>query len=180
MGAIRVSVAGTMLIVAFLAVDYAVLSALKEVPTLVVRVAFLGALPMANVAAACFALAVSRLARRGEVGLPLVAFALVGGAAILALLAVVNLAPQFFYDYLDLIVGFSGRPRQSVVELHRFGGAWAGWLAILLVYVAVTPPLLVPALLGGWMTRGHRLRLVMRSEGLATPVDDPGRPGTRP
>jgi hypothetical protein len=172
--AFRVSIAGIMLIIALLAVDCAVVAALRGV-TPGIRVAFLGALPMANLAAACLALAVSRLARRGEVALPLVTFALVGGAAILLLLATANLAPGFFFEYLDLTAGFYRGPRQHAVEVHLFGMVRTGWLAFLLVHSAVTAPLLIPALLGSWMTRGYRLRLVMGSEGDATPVHDAGR-----
>jgi hypothetical protein len=162
MRAFRVSVAGAMLAIALLAIDCAVVGALKWLSDLDLRVAYLAALPMANLSAAGLAFAASRLARRGEVALPLVTFALVGGVAVLAFIATATLAPYFFFEYLDLIVGFYRGPRMS-------------WIAVLLGYGAMTPPLLIPPLLGGWLTRGYRLRLVRGPEGNATPASDPDR-----
>jgi hypothetical protein len=144
-----------MLVVALLAIDCAVFGSLTggSVPG-VTRAAFFGSLPMANLAAACLAAAVTRLVRRGEVALPLVTFTLVAGAAILGLLAIANLSPLSFHEYLDCTVGFYPGPPP--------------WLRFLLVPAALTPPVLVPALFGGWITRGYRLRLVKASAGDTT------------
>ncbi|WP_165250315.1 hypothetical protein [Paludisphaera soli] len=157
---VHFTVAGFMLIVALLAVDFGVLAALRTEPSLSVRIAYFGALPTANLAAACLALAIARLVHRGEVSLALVTLGLVGGAAILLLLGVASLAPSMLHEYLDLTVGFYRGPRQYEIELHRFGLVGTGWPALLIVYAAMTPPLLLPALVGAWMTRGYRLRLV--------------------
>jgi hypothetical protein len=161
MRAFRVSVAGIMLAIALLAIDCAVVGTLKRVSDLDLQVAYLGALPMANLAVAGLAFAASRLARRGEVALPLVTFALVGGVAVLALIATATLAPYFFFEYLDLFVGSYRGPRR--------------WPAVLLAYGAMTPPLLIPPLIGGWATRGYRLRLVKGPEGDAIRTSDPDR-----
>jgi hypothetical protein len=50
------------------------------------------------------------------------------------------------------------------MEIHLLGMVATGPVALLVVYGAVAVPLLVPALLGCWMTRGYRLRLSKGSD----------------
>lgn len=164
MSAFRASIAGTMLMVALIAANLAVVPTLKNVPFEGTRLALVVALPMANLVAVCLAIGASRLVRRGEVALPLIMFALVGGAAILLLLIVATVAPGSFYDYISLTAGLYQGPRQNAMEIHLLGMVVTGPVAMLVVYGAVAVPLLVPALLGCWMTRGYRLRLSKGSD----------------
>jgi hypothetical protein len=137
MAGFRISVAATMLVVALIAADFAVLSAPVSVSFPGIRVAFFRALPMANVVAICLAIGVARLARRGEVALPLITFAAVGRAAILLLLVIATLAPWSFLDYISTTVGLYSGPRQRGIEIRLLGIAATGWVAAILVYSVV-------------------------------------------
>jgi hypothetical protein len=184
---IRISIIGLMVLVAGLAVDLAVLRAISSVTMLPTRIALLGALPMANALPAYLVVVVSGLANRGEVALSGAAFLFVGGTAILLLVSIANLAPLSFYDYIDL----TASPLQDLWQrlwlteaqraliargtmlppLHAVGTHVVNPIQVLLACAVVTPPLLVPALLAGWATRGHRLKLVKGREA----ADDGGR-----
>src|SRR5262249_39655187 len=103
--------------------------------------------------------------RRGEVALSRVMFLLFGGTAILFLVAFAELAPVLFMTYIGNTAGLfwtlGGKP---IVAGSFLGLSGNGLLDILLDWVAVTLPLLVPALLAGWVTRGARLRVVQGPE----------------
>jgi hypothetical protein len=177
---IRISIIGSMVLVAGLAVDLAVLRAIASVSMLPTRIALLGALPMANALAVYLVVVVSGLANRGEVALSGVAFLFVGGTAILLLVSIANLAPLAFYEYIDLTASplqdlwqrlwLTQAQRDLIARgtmmppLHTVGTRFVNPIQGLLACAVVTPPLLVPALLAGWATRGHRLRLVKGHE----------------
>jgi hypothetical protein len=184
---IRISIVGLMVVVAGLAVDLAMLRAISSVETFPTRIALLGALPMANALAVCLVIVASGLANRGEVALSGVTFLFVGGTAILLLVSIANLAPLAFYEYIDLTASplqdlwqrlwLTQAQRDLIARgtmlppLHAVGTRVVNPIQALLASAVVTPPLLVPALLAGWATRGHRLKLVKGREA----ADDGGR-----
>jgi hypothetical protein len=165
---IRISVAGVMALVAVVALDFAVIPALRQAPTDAIRLGVFGALPMANVLAVYLAIVVSGLARRGEVSLSRLAFLFVGGTATLVVLSIAILAPYVFFRYIHFVtdgLGFN-------MSLLR---ALLAWATLILT-------ILVPALLAGWLTRGYDLRVLKGPEaendaGRAL-LDEP-RPGGR-
>jgi hypothetical protein len=177
---IRVSITGLMVLVAVVAADFAALRAIASVGIFPTRIVLLGALPMANALAVYLVVVASRLAKHGEVALSGVAFLLVGGTAILLLVSIANLAPLAFYDYIDLTASplqdlchrlwLTQAQRDLIARgtmmppLRTVGTRFVHPIQALLAGAVVTPPLLIPALLAGWATRGHRLKLVKGRE----------------
>ncbi len=157
---ISIWIAGSMALVAFLAIDFAVIPAFQNVETLPPRVGLYGVLPMAYVLAVCLAIVVSRLVHRGEVALSTVAFLLFGGTATLALVAFSNLAPQLFFMYISNTAGLWVRPGQQIADVFLFGTGGNRVIQALVIGAAVTPPLLIPALLAGCVTRSYRVKLL--------------------
>jgi hypothetical protein len=107
---------------------------------------------MADVLAVCLAIVVSSLVRRGEAPLSQIMFLFAGGAAILLLVSIANLAPKLLFTYLNNTAGLGMRSSPNVSPAFGFG---IGRLSL-----ALTTPLLIPALLAGWMARGYRLKLL--------------------
>ena len=162
---IRISIAGLMVVVAVLAIDFSLIPGIRHVPILATRIGFLGALPMAHVLALYLAIVISNIERRGEVALSRVMFLLFGGTALLLLVAIAELAPLLFMTYISTTAGlFWTLGGKAIVAGSFLGLSGNGLLDILLNCVAVTLPLLVPALIAGWMTRGARLRVVKGPE----------------
>ena len=115
---------------------------------------------MAHILAVDLAIAVSSLVRRGEVALSHVTFLLFGATAILILLAVAILAPQFFYMYISNTAGLWVPSGRQISPVLLFGMAGIRLIEALLACAALLPPLLIPALLAARATRGYRLKLV--------------------
>jgi hypothetical protein len=137
-----------MIIIAVIAVDIAVL--LLRRPA-VINAIPIGAMPMADVLAVLLATIVGRLRRRGEAPLSHVMFLLAGGMALVFLIYLVQLRPDLDYGYLR---NTAGRLRGE----YRLVGVLLDWLAL-------SVPILVPALIVGWATRGYRLKLTTRIDG---------------
>jgi hypothetical protein len=160
---IRISIAGVMGLVALLALDFALIPALRNVPTAGIRIGLFGELPMVHILAVDLAIVVSGLARRGETSLSGVAFLLFGGTATLLLVAILILAPDLFSMYISNTAGLVVLPGQPGPAIYLIGmGGPIKPIEALLAWGAVTPPLLIPALVAGWMTRGSRLKLSKR------------------
>ncbi len=136
---ISIWIAGSMALVAFLAIDFAVIPAFQNVETLPPRVGLYGVLPMAYVLTACLVVVVSRLVYRSEVPLSTVAFLLFGGTATLALVAFSNLAPQLFFMYISNTAGLWVRPGQQVADVFLFGTGGNRLIQALVIGAAVTP-----------------------------------------
>jgi hypothetical protein len=153
-----------MVLVAVLAIDFAVLPTFQHVPSMTARIGLFGALPMAHVLAVYLAIVVSSLVRRGEVALSRVTFLMSGGTAILLFVATLNLAPQLFFEYISNTAGLWVRSGENVPAVFFLGMGGIRLIEALLVCGVVTPLLLVPALLTGWATRGYRLKLVKGPE----------------
>ena len=145
---IRISIFCLMALVALGALDLAVLRAIDSTPTLSARVGLLGSLPMANFLAISVMLLAESLIHRGEIPLSRLAFLFVGTAALVVLVYIVVLAPVLFFDYLDLAAG----PLKGTV------------VGRLTAIALVTPLMLAPALLAGWLARGYRVKLLPRGE----------------
>ena len=141
-----------MILVAVVAIDFAVVSALRYVPDLNTRIGVFGILPLANLLAALAAVLTTRLVRHRDVALSQVAFLCFGGMAVVLLLVIAIVAPHLLYAYL----------RQTT------GPGWA-----LLASIPLTPLMVAPALLAGWMTRGRRLRLVCGPEAASEQATSP-------
>jgi hypothetical protein len=152
---------GLVAIIAILfAIDLAVSQSLYRVSTLAARTGFFGALPMAHILAVYLVIVVSDVHRSGEVSLSRGTFLLVGGTAILVLIAVVDLAPSLFITYISDTAGIRVRPGENFASVMRFGLGRIDLIDALIVCVVVTPLLLIPALIAAWLTRGYRLKLV--------------------
>jgi hypothetical protein len=164
----RLSIRGVMALVAvtavLFAVDLAVSRSLDRVSTVAARIGFFGALPMAHILAVYLVLVVSGVQRDGEVALARGVFLLVGGTAIVVLIAVVDVAPSLFITYISDTAGIWVRPGQNFPSVMRFGLGGFDSIDALIVCVVVTPLLLIPALLAGWLTRGYRLELMKRPD----------------
>jgi hypothetical protein len=139
---LRITISCLMMIVAVIALDFAVLQLMGQPAG--DRV-FFGAMPMADVLAVLLAITVGRLQRRGEASLSHVMFLLVGGMALISLGYLVHLRPDLAYEYLRVTVGRWGVENRLV--------------DVLLLWLAVSVPILVPALFVGLITRGYRLKL---------------------
>jgi hypothetical protein len=139
---LRITVSGLMIIIAVIAVDLAVLPFLPGSGN---RALFRAIMPMADVLAVFLATTVGRLRSRGEAPLSHVMFLLAGGMALTFLVYLVQLRPDLVYEYL-------------LYTTKRPGGG-NRLVEVLLVWLAVSMPILVPALLAGWATRGYRLKL---------------------
>ncbi len=137
---LRITVSCLMIIIAVTAVDLAVLLLLRGGN----RELF-GAMPMADVLAVLLTTTVGRLRRRGEAPFSHVIFLLSGGMALILFVYLFHLRPDFFYKYVLNTAG-------------RLGGE-NRLLDVFLVWLALSVPILVPALLAGWATRGYRLKL---------------------
>jgi Kef-type K+ transport system membrane component KefB len=141
-----------MAFVGLLAIDFATLVALPPARDEAIRIGILGAIPMADVLAICLVIVVSNLVRRGEVSLSRVMFLFFGGTAVLLLVGIANLAPKLLFAYLNNTAGYGMRSSPNDIRAFIFG---IGSLTL-----ALTSPLLFPALFAGWMTRGYRLKLL--------------------
>lgn len=157
---IRISIAGLMALVALVAIDFAMIPAFSQVAMLATRIALFGVLPMAHLLVIDLAIVVSSLERRGEVALSRVTFQLFGGTAIVLVLTMADLAPRLFMMYISNTVGFWVTPGRQIGDIYRFAMGGISWTQAFLAWGAVTPPLLVPAVLAGWVTRGYRLKLL--------------------
>jgi hypothetical protein len=149
---------------ALLAVDLAVNRTVGNVTTVAARIGVFGALPMAHVLGLGLVIVFAGLARRGEVALSGLAFVLTGGASILLLVMIADLAPVLFMSYIGDTAGLWVRPGQNVPAVSFFGLGRIKLIEGLVVCAAVTPLILVPALVAAWMTRGYRLRVVTGRE----------------
>jgi hypothetical protein len=138
---LRITVSSLMMIIAVIAVDLAVLLLLRGSG----NKAPLGAMPMADVLAVLLATTVARLRRRGEAPLSHVMFLLAGGMAIVFLVYLLQLRPDLVYEFLLNTAGRGLRGKPLV--------------QVLLVWLADSVLILVPALFVGWATRGYRLKL---------------------
>ncbi len=146
-----------MVLVAVIAIDFVVIRSFRNVASAAARDGLFSALPMAHVLAAYLVIVVSDLVRRGEVALSRVAFLLSGGTAMLVLVAIVMLAPALFFKYIDIA---ANRWLPSGQNVSTPGRLAIGIIRALLVWGALTAPLLVPALFAGWATRGYRLKVL--------------------
>ena len=165
------SIFGLMVLVAALAADYAVLRAVGSVLTLSTRIGLIGVLPMMNLLAVYLVIMVSNLAHRGEIPLSRLAFLLVGGMAILMVVYTSILAPDLFFDYIDITavplqnLMLTQAQQAAIVQgqmlapIYNLGLGTLDVSQIAILCAAVTPLLLVPALVAGWLARGHRLQL---------------------
>jgi hypothetical protein len=171
----QISILGMILFVAvfaaLLAIDLGVSRTLGNVTTVAARIGIFGALPMAHVLGLGLVIVFAGLARRGEVGLSGLAFVLTGGASILLLVVIADVAPVLFMSYIGDTAGLWVRPGQNVPAVSFFGLGRIELIECLVVCAAVTPLILVPALLAAWMTRGYRLILLKGREA----ASDPGR-----
>ena len=136
-----------MMIVAVIAVDLAVLLLTRPADDRELRLA----MPMADVLAVLLATTVGRLRRRGEAPLSHVMFLLAGGMALIFFVYLFHLRPDLVYEY---VLNTAGR---------RGGGN--PLVNVLLDWLAVSVPILVPALFAGWATRGYRLKLTTCIDG---------------
>ena len=163
---IRISVLCLIILIVLGALDLAVLRAINAAVTLSARVGLIGSLPMANFLAISVILLAESLIHRGEVKLSRLAFLFVGAAALVVLVYILVLAPELFYEYLE----FVSSPSKGTV------------LGRLTAIALVTPLMLVPALLAGWLARGYRVKLLPRGERQADRVStaEMNEAGTRP
>lgn len=144
---LRITVSCLMIIVAVIAVDFAVLRLMRGTG----HKALLGAMPMADVLAVFLATTVGRLRRRGEAPLSHVMFLLAGGMALISFVYLGHLRPDLVYEYVLNIIWRRGGGNPLVKGL-------LGWLSVNVL-------ILVPALFVGWATRGYRLRLTTCIDG---------------
>jgi hypothetical protein len=156
---VRITVGGLMMFVALVAFDLAFLPFTRGVMFGPVRGVIVGALPMANVLAIILATTVGSLRRRGEVALSRVMFLLFGGLALVLALYLGHLTPVLVFKYLDNTAGLWDRRRVA-------GNISVGFAVVrsVLHLAAVTAPILIPALIAAWATRGKRLRLEKRTD----------------
>jgi hypothetical protein len=177
-----ISIAALMTLVAVLALDFAVMRAIPAATKLSTRIGLFGVLPMANALAVFLVIVVLNLITRREIAFSRLAFLFVGGIAVLLVVYIAMLAPVSFLEYIDLTAG----PLQDLIvtqeqqtqiaqglslpPLHAFGMERVNFVQALLACTAVTPLILVPALLAGVATRGYHLKLLSQP----TPVADGG------
>ena len=171
---IRFAIALVMVLIAALAVDLAVLKSIPAAMNLSTRIGLFGVLPMMNLLAVLLVFVVSSLMDRGEVSFARLAFLFVGGLSSLVVIYLAILEPLLFFDYVELTAGtvqnllLSPEQRNGVAQghlsppLYNFGEGGANPLQALLACASVTPLILVPALLAGWMARGYRMKLLDR------------------
>jgi hypothetical protein len=146
---LRITVSWLMIIIALLAADLAVLPLLRGPGNR----ALFGAMPMADILAVLLATTVGRLRGRGEAPLSHVMFLLAGGIALVFLVYLVHLRLDLVDEY---VLNTAGRLGGGNILVKVF----LGWLA-------VSVSILVPALFVGWATRGYRLKLTTRIDGLS-------------
>jgi hypothetical protein len=144
---LRITVSCLMMIIAVIALDLAVLLLLRGTGNR----ALFGAMPMADVLAVLLATTVGRLRRRGEAPLSHLKFLLAGGMALIFFVYLFHLRPDLYYEYVLNTAG-------------RWGGG-NPLVKVLLVWLAVSVPILVPALFVAWATRGYRLMLTTCIDG---------------
>jgi hypothetical protein len=149
-----------MALIALIAIDFAVIPALRHVFTASTRIGLFGALAMAHVLGFYLAGVVSSLVRRREVALSPVIFLLFGGTGMVLLVVIADLAPYFFWSYINNTAGLL--PERDTIAGFGLGGFHL--IRALLICVVVIVPLLIPGLLAGRATRGYRLRLVTGRE----------------
>ncbi len=148
MTGLRIAASWLMIIVAVLAVDFAVLLLLRGPgDKAVVRTL----LPTIDVLAVLLATTAGRLRRRGEVSLSRVMFVLTGGIALIFFVYLVPLRPDLIYELVPNIAGRWGGERPLV--------------RLLLNWLVFSVPILGPALFVGWATRGYRLKLTTCIDG---------------
>jgi hypothetical protein len=143
----RITISCLMIVGAVIALDFAVLQLLRPAG----ERALFGAMPMADVLAVLLAITIRRLQSRGEAPLSHVMFVLTGGMALIFLVYLVHLRPDLVYGYMRNTAGLYGGGSRLV--------------DVLLFWLAISVPILVPALFAGWATRGYRLKLT-------TSIDD--------
>ncbi len=154
---VRVSISGVMVLVALVAMDLAVMRAVRGMPRQAEPRGILESLPMANVLTIYLVIVVSSLLRRGEAALSHAAFLFGGGTAIVVFLTIANLAPYFYYFYLQNTWGALLQTDPNLRPAFSF--------CVRVTSLLLNPTLLIPALLGGWMTRGYRLKISKGSAG---------------
>ena len=138
---LRITVSCLMIIVAVIAVDFAVLVAMR----LAGNRSLAGAMPVADVLAVLLATTVGRLRSRGEAPLSHVMFLLAGGMELIFFVYLVHLRPELLYEYVLNTVW----RRQADIPWSTF--SWVGSRSVCSI--------LVPALFVGWAARGYRLKL---------------------
>ncbi len=148
-----------MALVALFALDFFVVPGITRVANPMTRIGLFGAMPMVHGLAFYFVLLGARLRRRGEIGLPSGVFLLVGGVGVLVLGLIASVAPQVLNLYVDNTAGLWIRPGQTVADIYLFGMNGIDPLLALLVFAAMTPLLVIPALLACRAARGYCLRL---------------------
>jgi hypothetical protein len=170
------SIIGLMVLIGALAIDIAVFRSVGRVLTLSTRVGLIGVLPMATLLAVYAVVVVSGLVHRGEIPLSRIAFLLVGGMAILMVVYASILAPDLFFDYIDITAvplqnltltqaqQSAIAQGQMLAPIYNLGLGTMNVSLITILCAAVSPLLLVPALFAGWLARGHRLKLCKRDE----------------
>ncbi len=154
---IGLSVTCLMALVAIVAIDTAVIPALQRVIIASTRIGLFSALAMAHVLALCLVIVVSSLVRRGEVALSPVMFLLFGGTAMLLLITIADLAPHFFWAYVNNTAGLLDPPGNF--SIANLGITELAFVPAVLVCSVLTLPLLVPGWLAARATRGYRLKL---------------------
>jgi hypothetical protein len=138
---LRITISCLTIIIAVIAVDLAVLALLRGTASTGLR----GAIPMADVLAVLLAITALRLRRHGDASLSHVTFLLAGGMALTFFVYLVHLRPDLVGEY---VLNTAGRleGRNPLVN-------------VFLSWLAVSVPILVPALFASWATRGYRLKL---------------------
>ena len=172
MRGIRISIAGLMTLPVLFAVDLAVMRAVPSVMELSTRIGLVGSLLAANLLAVYLAIVITGLVQRGAISLSSVAFLIVGGTAVLILVHTAVLAPPFFFEYVELTAGplqdlwLTQAQKTAIAQGHllppiySLGMGRVNLIQVVLASAVLTPPVLVPALLAGWATRGYRLKLL--------------------
>jgi hypothetical protein len=161
---IRIPVSSLMVLVACAAIDFVLIRAFRNVQSENARTGLFGALPMAHVLAVYLAIVVSNLVRPGEVTLSKFAFLVCGGTGILILMAFFSLAPTPFFTFINYTEGLLLPSGQNASTTPGAAAGPALFIrAILrwaLIWADLTLPVLVAALLAGWLTRGYRLNVL--------------------
>jgi hypothetical protein len=150
-----------MAVVALIAVDCVVVQALIRASRGLNCEILAGPLPLANALVIFLATAAWGLWRRGECRLSSIVFVVVGGAALLLYAACCLLATDWPVSYLEwtLAPAFDAARRRG----YDTGRPIWDLIEILSIGAVVTPPLAVPALVGGWLVRRYRVRIVRES-----------------
>jgi hypothetical protein len=172
---LKFTTGGLMGLVALFAVDFVVVTGMARGSNPLARIGLFGALPMVHGLAIYHVLLGARLRRQGEIGLPSGVFLLAGGALVLVLGLIAGIAPQvrIIYElltfYVDNTAGLWIRPGETVRSIYLFGVNGIDPLRALLVFAAITPLLVIPALLAGRAAHGYRLRLEKSDDGGGPP-----------